>query len=248
MTDLLEQHLSRLANPIDDSDWLDVRRRARLRRARPLVALVAAAAVVSVLVAMPGFGLGSRLLDLIEGSPAPPPVQTHFAANDALREQLFAHARAAGHVLHDQFSSVIPEQARGVAAIESSDGPVYLWVAPTQDGRHCWLIQTGAAPGDGRPYGTGSCDGSDGSRTISPSLGWTIERPNVRIIHVRVYDPEITSVDLENGKGGRVTLPVTSGHALGTVRFGWGVEAFVGRDREGVERATFRLKRRSETP
>jgi hypothetical protein len=111
-----------------------------------------------------------------------------------------------------------------------------------------WLIQTGAAPGDGRPYGTGSCDASDRSRAIVPSLGWTIERPNIRIIHVRVYDTEITSVDVENAEGGRVTLPVASGHALGTVPFGRGVETYVGRDDEGEARATFRSERRAKTP
>jgi integrase len=141
MTDLLEKHFAPLRNPSNDSDWLDVRRRAR-RPWRRAVLVAVVAATVALLVA-PAFGVGGRVLDLIQGKPAPPPVQTSFVGGNAARQQRFAFAAAAGLALHDRFSPVVPGETRGVAEVETADGPIYLWVAPTEDGRHCWLVQTG---------------------------------------------------------------------------------------------------------
>ena len=232
MTDLLEQQFSPLRNPVDDSDWLAVRRRARRpwRRAA-LVALVAATAALLV---APAFGIGGRILDLIEGPPAPPAVQTSFTAGDAAREQRYAFAAAAGAELHDRFSPVVPGEARGVAAIETADGPIYLWVAPTEDGRQCWLIQTGADPATGRPYGGGSCDGIDRTGSIRPDGPmWTIERPSIEIMHVRIYDDAITGVQVELENAAEVSLPVVSGHALGTLPKGARLQGIVGHNADG---------------
>ena len=242
MTDLLEQQFSRLRNPIDDSDWLAVRRQAgRPRRRAALIAVVAAAAA---LVVTPAFGIGGRVLDLIQGEPAPPAVQTSFATSDAGRRQLFAFAAAAGQELHDRFSPVVSGEARGVAAVETPDGPIYLWVAPTEDGRQCWLIQAGEDPATGRPYGGGSCDGIDrtGAGAIRPEgPGWTDQRPNVRIMHVRIYDDAITRVDVEFEGADDLSLPVVSGHALGTIPDAPAhLQSVVGRDVDGevIERWT----------
>ena len=239
--DLLEQHFSRVENPLNDSDWLAVRRLARRPRRR--VALVALAAAAAALLVAPAFGLGGRVLDLIRGDPAPTEVQTSFAAGNESRERLFEFAAAAGHELHDRFSPVIAGEARGVAAVETPDGPIYLWVAPTEDGRQCWLIQAGEDPATGRPYGGGSCDGIDRTGAIQPEgPGWTIERPSVLILHVRVYDEAVTRVQLEfEGRAG-ISLPVVSGHALGTVPKQESVHllSVVGRNADGevVERWT----------
>jgi hypothetical protein len=231
MTDLLEQRLAELANPIDDSDWLSVRRKAR----RPLVAagVVAMAAAAAALFVTPAFGLGERLVDLIQGPPATPEIQTYFAANDALREQLFAASAAAGHDLHDRYSRVIAGEARGVAAIESPDGPIYLWAAPTEDGRQCWLIQAGAEAATGRPYGYGSCDEANRRSALVTGTFWTGERPSILIVHARVYDDEITTVEVELEDGSTLPLTVVAGYALGTIPKEASVKVFVGRDSEG---------------
>jgi hypothetical protein len=234
MTDLLEQQFSPLRNPIDDSDWLDVRRRTRRpwRRA----ALIAVAAVTAALLVAPAFGIGGRVLDLIQGPPAPPAVQTQFSWSSAFRERIFAHARAAGIELHDRFSPVIASETRGVAAIETTDGPIYLWAAPTEDGRQCWLVQAGGDPVTGRPYGSGSCDGIDHTGPIQPEgPGWTIERPSVLIFHVRVYEEAITRVQLELEGADELSLPVVSGHALGTIQKQESVrlQSVVGRNADG---------------
>jgi hypothetical protein len=232
MTDLLEQHFSRLRNPIDDSDWLAVRRRARRPGRR--VALIAVVAAASALLVAPAFGIGGRVLDLIQGEPAPPEVQTSFAAGNASREQLFAFAAAAGREMHDRFSPVVPGEARGVAAIATADGPIYLWVAPTEDGRQCWLVQAGRDPVTGRPYGIGSCDGTSRSGAIQPEgPSWTIERPSIQIMHVRVYADAITRIEVQLEGAAEVSLPVVSGHALGTVSKDARLQALVGRDADG---------------
>lgn len=231
MTDMLEQRLRLLANPLDDSDWLDVRRRA-LRTKRLLASAAVAAAIITILVA-PGLGVGGRLADLIEGTPAPPAVQNSFATNDEQRQKLFAYAAAAGHQLHARFSRVDPTRARGIAVVDAPGGPIYLWAAPTADGGQCWLIQAGADPATGRPYGIGSCDETDGHGAIVPDVAWTAERPSVKIVHARVYDSAITRLDVEVVGAEPLTLPVASGHALGIVPAAAEVRGYVGRNADG---------------
>ena len=240
MTDLLEQHLAPTFNPLDDSDWLAVVRRAGRPRRRRIV-LVAAAASIVVLAAVP-FGVAGRLVNLIQGTPAPQEIQTYFAASNELRERLFAEAPAATQTMRERYSPVLAGEARGVAAIESPDGPIYLWVAPTENGGQCWLIQTGGDPSTGRPYGEGGCDDGQSTAGLATGAGWTAERPSVLILHARVYDASITEVDAELADGGQVSLPVASGHALGTVAKDEHVEAYVGRNADGdeVERVDLR--------
>jgi hypothetical protein len=240
--DLLEQHFSRVENRPDDSDWLAVRRRARRPRRRAVLVVVAAAA--AALLVTPAFGIGGRVLDLIQGEPAPPEVQASFAAGNESRERLFEFAAAAGQEMRDRFPPVVPGEARGVAAVETPDGPIYLWVAPTEDGRQCWLIQAGEDPATHRPYGFGACDGTEDTAAIRPDgPGWTDERPSVRIMHVRIYDDAITRVDLEFEGAAEMSLPVVGGHALGTIPEEGGpvsLQSVLGRNADGevIERWT----------
>jgi hypothetical protein len=230
---LLAQRFSALTIPATE-DWSDVHRRARRTQARRL-AFLAVALVVFALAATPALGIGGRLLDLIQGPPAPSQVQDYFAANDATREKMIAYAEVAGEKLHDRFSRVIATEARGVFAIDSPDGPIYLWAAPTEDGRQCWLIQGGAEIPTGRPYGLGSCDVADQASAVLPEVFWTAERPGVEILHARIYDDAITRLDVDLEDAQPISLPVLAGHALGTVPGGTRVLDFVGRNADGVE-------------
>jgi hypothetical protein len=227
MTDLLARELTATANPLDDSDWLAIRRRARRPRRR--LGLLAAAAALALFVVAPGFGL----IDLIEGSPAPPAITTYFATENAHRQEFLAHAPAATDAMRIRFSPTIVGGARGVAAIDTADGPIYLWAAPTEDGGQCWLIQAGADPSTGRPYGSGACDDGDSKTPIVSDTGWTLERPSVEIVHARVHDDAITRVEVEVEGAEPLVLPVSSGHALGTLPKGARVVAYVGRDADG---------------
>jgi hypothetical protein len=240
MTDLLAQQLAATANPLDDSDWLDVRR--RVRRPRRRIALAAVVAAAAALLAAPAFGLTDRLVDLLQGPPAPPPVQSYFAFSNAARERLLAEAPVASGTLRDRYSPTIAGEARGVAAIDSPDGPIYLWAAPTTDGRECWLIQAGADPSDSRPYGYGSCDPLTHDTLMIDGPIWTIERPSISTLHVRVYDDAITTVDVTLDTGRVVSLPVVSGHALGTVPKDAVVDGYVGRDAAGDAVARVRVR------
>jgi hypothetical protein len=215
----------------ESGDWNAVVRRARPPRRR--VALVAIAAAGATLLAVPGLGLGGRLLDLLERPSAPAEVQSYFAADDVMRKQLLAHTAEAGRELQDRYSPVVADEARGVAAITSPDGPIYLWAAPTEDGRQCWLIQAGADVGTGRPHGAGSCDGEDASAAIAPATFWTEERPSVWIVHARVYDDAVTRLDVDVAGAADLSLPVVAGHALGTAPKDATVVAFIGRDADG---------------
>jgi hypothetical protein len=210
----------------------------RSRRRGALVA-VASATVLGVLLVTPAFGIGGRLLELIEGPPAPPEVQTFFAASDETRKMMFAHAQEAGVRLHERFSPVIAGEARGVFAIEPADGPIYLWAAPTEDGRQCWLMQAGTNLATGSPMGLGSCDPSDVTAAMSPETWWTAERPSVEIIHARVYDDAIVRVDVELDGAPAVALPFVAGHAFGTVAKEARVLAIVARDASGDEVTRF---------
>jgi hypothetical protein len=215
MTDLLEQRFSQLRNPVDDSDWRAVRQRAR--RSGRRVALAAAMVLAAGLLVAPGVGIGGRMLHLIQGEPAPPPVQELFADNNRAREQLLEQNAEARQELARRFPRSIPGEARGVIALETVDGPISLWVAPTEDGRQCWLIQTGEDPVTGRAGGFGSCDGDDYRGAIQPEgPAWDYQRPSVKFFHVRVYDEDITRVDVEIDGLPPRSLPVASGHALTT--------------------------------
>jgi hypothetical protein len=240
MTDLLEQHFSQLTNPVDDSDWRAIRRRARRPGRR--VTLAAAAVVAAGLLVAPALGIGDRVLDLIRGEPAPRPVQESFAASNEFREQVLANPARARQGLAERFPRVIADQARGVAALDTVDGPIYLWVAPTEAGLHCWLIQTGEQPGTGRPHGHGSCD--DGEHPFGPlrpgGPGWDFQRPNVKFLHVRVYDEEITRVDVELDGAAPMSLRVVSGHVLATVPLETrSLDVVVGRNAGGEEVARY---------
>jgi hypothetical protein len=233
MTDALGQQFAATANPLDDSDWEAIRSAARPRRRR--VVLLAAAALVAAVAAVPALGLAGRLSDLVQGSPAPPTITTYFASSNALRRQLLAETPAAGQDLHARYTPVIADQAKGIAAIDSPDGPIFLWAAPTEAGGQCWLIQAGGDASSGRPYGYGSCDDLDSSRPLGTDAYWTAERPSVLILHARVRDDSIARVEVDFAGGGSVSLPVVSGHVLGTVSKDEHVVTWIGRDADGNE-------------
>lgn len=203
----------------------------RPRRRGAIRAAVASAAVLGVLLVTPAFGIGGQLLDVIQGKPAPTEVKASFASSDKSRQKLFALAHQAGERLHDRYSPVLADQTRGVFAIETADGPIYLWAAPTQDGRECWLIQTNARPG-----GVGSCDGINDQMQMRPGImGAPLDRPSVKILHARVLDGSITRVVFELEGSPAISLPVVDGYVLGTVSKDAQIVGIVGRNADDNE-------------
>ena len=208
--------------------------RGRRRRRWTLVA-AAAALLMGVLLVTPAFGIGPRLLDFVRGAPAPPEVQAYFAANDAYREQLLAYSERAGERLYLYSWPVMTRPARGVFAIESPDGPIYLWSAPTEDGRRCSLIQTGTEAATGHL----SCDGA-GDPVLKVEVLSTPERPSVWIVHARVANEAITRVEVEVDGGQNVSLAVVAGYGFGIVPKTRRIVAFVGENAEGDKVVTQR--------
>jgi hypothetical protein len=200
-----------------------------------LAAGLASAGVLGVLLVTPAFGIRGELLDLIQGKPAPPEIKTYFASSNKLRARMFASAETAGAELHDRFSPVLASEARGVFAIESPDGPIYLWAAPTEDGRQCWLLETNSPSERGGFSGLSSCGGISASPSIQAGTLWTADRPSVQIVRARIYDESIARLDIQLRDSSVVSLPVVDGFALGTVSREAKVSAIVGRDSDGDE-------------
>jgi len=212
------------------------RRRTGFALAFVILALLGAAIV------SPAWSIGARFIDLVWSPSAPPAVQASFASNDVLRQQLLTFAKEAGATLRDRFSPVISERARGVIAIGSVDGPLYLWAAPTADGRECWMIQAGTERSTKRPYGMQACDQTGRSDEFLPSVWWTAELPNVKIVSARVYDDSISRVDVKTVSGATVQLRVVAGYALGTLARKERPLSFVARQANGeiVEKVKLR--------
>src|SRR5688572_16433619 len=79
--DLLAERFTALINPFDDSDWLDVRQRARRAPRRWLLLPIAAA--VAVIVVGSAFALYRQLVDFVSAEPAPDRVVVQFGQMDA---------------------------------------------------------------------------------------------------------------------------------------------------------------------
>ena len=202
---------------------------ARRRRAQRRVAVAAVVVVLlAALVAGPALGLGSRLAELFEGTPAPPPVQESFTGTDAMLKRFIA----AG--FHDRYSRIVAEEAHGLVSLETPDGPIHLWVAPTEDGRQCSFVQMDTSA-SGRPLGGSTCDGLETRGMTLSSPWWRDSRPSVRVVHVRVYDEDIVRVDVHVTDGGVVQLPVVAGHAFGALDPSAHLDHVVGFDADGDE-------------
>jgi hypothetical protein len=152
---ILRDRLLATVPELDDADWLDVRRRARAieaprRRNRRLLAIAAVLAILTALVVNPALGIGERLLDFIEGDPAPEEVR------QSMRRAIPYGRFVLGRPVIRFQGTPPPEVPRAHLAVrlDSSVGPVYLWVAPAGGGA-CISLEIANRPR--RPGGAG-CD------------------------------------------------------------------------------------------
>ena len=121
----------------------------RLTRRRLAVAVLVASFALAGGVAGSAFGLGDRLLELVAGTPAPPPV-TERLVEEATAERITP--------LFSGKPNVDAERAHGVLGVETSAGPVLLWTAPTEDGPVCYFLEVvRASERAGRPHGASRC-------------------------------------------------------------------------------------------
>lgn len=145
----------------DDSDWLDVRRRARgVRPRRRRLWIAAGAAATAALFAASASALvfGNRVLGIIVGDPAPPEVRDVVSRVD----QGAPPGMAPG---------VEAEETRQLMGIALSNGDrAVLWIAPTRSGELCTYVQRMSSEPSGGP-GCGSAPVSD-----APIM-WTLQGP-----------------------------------------------------------------------
>lgn len=188
MIDDLAARFAAVPHPPDDSDWLEVRRLARPRRAsRRRVALAAAAAVATTALAAPAFGLGDNLVGWLANDPAPPKVQRSFGR----LEEGASRGFAPGVIAADTRKMVLPSG-------------LVLWVAPTKGGGFCLSVAGGG----------GSCDAE---RTLEfwPvfSIGRDVTPEGVIrgepvLIHGSTTLADAATVEIRFEDGASVTVPV----------------------------------------
>lgn len=183
-------------------------RRARQSHRRFIAAIVVGCALV---LAAAGVALGFAIRTWFAGTPAPPPVTRQIEQQN----QLPANGRS---YVRPKIDSSL---ARGVAMIDTPDGPVHLWVAPTVNagGLVCWFIDFGSDenPGAGRPAaGGGTCEQRPAPKSgFQWAYGWSEGHAAVNVLVGRVYVPAINViVKLSSGK--QMTLPVTEHFFLGS--------------------------------
>jgi hypothetical protein len=183
-----------------------IQRSGRQRWTRPRLVVGIAVLAAAGATAAAAAGLGDRLLDFVAGEPAPPPVQRQF--------DLQSRRKAVVPWLQqDPRSRAIASKAEGVLAIETSVGPVYLWVAPTAGGGECHLLDIQALPV--RSAGA-SCNALPVRLDYVPRGGIRETRVGdryLRLLHGRVAT-DVASVEVRFKNGESATIPTAKGFFL----------------------------------
>jgi hypothetical protein len=177
-------------------------RAPRLHRSRLALGVVTAA-----LVLVPtAVAFGGKIVDLFEGTPAPPEVSTDFTIFN----------RMAGLAIQQGFSETMPEadvsKAHGVIEIQTPDGPEDLWAAPNDQGGQCYFVDFANDPPrlSGKPGGGGCFTPADAysySKIDPEGPGWTIEHPDLLTIDGSVA-VDATTVHIMLRDGSILTAPV----------------------------------------
>lgn len=200
---LISQRVSAYASTADDSDWLDVQWRAqRLRPNRRRLRTVAIGATLLLaigLFAAPGWGLGSSVVDLFTGEPAPPDIQEI----------------ASGTGVRGAPDGVVGEKTTKVMSIALSNGqPATLWVAPSNSGEVCLLLLRSA------PLGRAKCGPS-----AAPTGGieWDIrsrgEFDDDTVLMLGRVPDKAERLVLAYGDGTTTDLALTKGFFLSEIPF-----------------------------
>jgi hypothetical protein len=228
---LLAARFAATADRHDDSNWNDVLRRREQRRiGRPRALLVAVAVIAVVVPAAIAFG--GVIRDLFEGTPPPPLVQEHFSRWNELA------LRPPTPAPNNWFPVVDTSKAHGVLAVETSDGPLYLWAAPSADGRGCWLLQFAR---DANPNNT--VYGPSGCRTRPPSaseIAWSDfvndSHPSLRILVGEAFG-NAASVVVDLADNSTLRLPVIENFFLATTAQEATITRVTSYDRAGTQLA-----------
>jgi len=133
---------------------------------------------------------------------------------------------------------VVAAQARRAVALETSVGPVALWVAPTRGGGECWLIDIAALP----PDGGGACSARPvhADYVIRPWQSETaVGDETLRLLSARVT-PGVASVEIRFADGTDDEAQPAGGFFVRELRGDEEPELVIARSGDGTE-----LRRRS---
>lgn len=221
MTDAyLDALLDELVTAEPREQWNDVLGRARRSRRR----YVAAVAAVAVFVLAPATWAA---VDAFEGTPAPPPVRIDFRSANGYWARAQMRRRA---------SRADVSKAHGVIQVQTSDGPLDLWAAPTSVGGTCLLVgwdsdlATADGPGEGLMCAPPTPPTSD-------NLTWVWTRaipahPTYSEVWGYAYGAAATvEVGLQDGSS--LTLPVAEHVFLGAIDRDATVVSLISRDADG---------------
>jgi hypothetical protein len=202
--------------------WDDVLSRARRTRRRYAVIAATAAALLLVPTAV---ALRGEITGLFQGTPAPPAVSTSFEAHNRIADM------ATQQGFGEKFPHADVSKAHGVLEVQSPDGPVDLWAAPSDQGGRCWWVDFANDPeGPDGKYGFGGCDVPGSAPEIDPALVWVEPHPTLQTLWGRVYVPaDRVVVELDDGSSRE--LPVVEGGFLDSLDRGARLErvtAFAG--------------------
>jgi hypothetical protein len=204
---------------------IDASRRRRLTRPRVLVA--AAVVIAGGATAAGASGLGDRVLDFVAGEPAPPPVQDLFDLQSRRKAVV-------PWLAQDPRYHAIASKAEGVLAIETSVGPVYLWVAPTVGGGECHILDIAALPTLGGGLG---CSPQLVRYDYVPRSGIRGTRVGdryLRLLEGRVA-PDVASVEVRFTNGEKATIPTAKGFFLRELTGDEEPKLLIARDEDGRE-------------
>ncbi len=185
MTDALELQLAdrfrAVGLAVDDSDWIDVRRRAR--RPRRWLAVPAAAALAVVVV---GSAFAVRhVVDFFSAEPAPERIVREYNRMAVVHSVLDMHG-----------PRIVPNQVRKVMDAEWRGKPEPFYVVPTEGGGFCYRWAIGGSCGRimrGQPaVGASWLGGPDGPQELEGN----------------VTDADVTRLELEYEDGTSMKLPI----------------------------------------
>jgi hypothetical protein len=136
-------------------------------------------------------------------------------------------------------SRVIASKTRRALALETSAGPVSLWVAPTRSGGECWLVDIQAVA----PSGTGGACSPRPVRTDFVIRPWQSETrvgdATLRLLSARVT-PDVSSVEIRFADGRTDEVQPAGTFFVRELRDGEDPQLVIARGDDGTE-----LRRRS---
>jgi hypothetical protein len=232
----------------------------RARRWRRLAVVAAALALAAVTAAS-----ALALYDFVAGEPAPLDV-TELLVREGVAERLEHTFAGKPHVIADK--------AHGVAALQTSAGPVLLWAAPTLDGPVCYFVEFARlSENRGTPQGDANCGPHLGpvifflhratvdDRQVAVVVGWvqadvgsvTLRSPegDERELELseRFFIAEIPAHRIPNQLGGGVPFAIVARDAGGAELQTWSItESFAGPLLHGSPKVTGPRRTIIETP